>query len=344
MAKIHPLRLPPVFRSRRPWLLLLAAALMAVGFSGCTFLRIDVFDGDRDPLRETVLEGEGRRKIALVTIQGPLRSASGKSGLRSQRNVVPEVVAQLKRAAEDSNGKAVVLKINSPGGTVTASEQLYHEIKRFKTRTGLPLVAQFMDVAASGGYYAALPADTIIAHPTTITGSVGVIYLMPKIDALMDKVGVEMEVIKSGDQKDMGSVFRSTAPREAQLLQEMISQLAQRFVSAMALHRPQTEPSRAAIATARIFLGSEALELGLVDSLGFLTDGIAQARTMAGLPGNAKVVAYQRRPPADGTLYHTPGTRQWTDALASANPLARLGLEGVSAGFYYLWLPGTLNQ
>jgi protease-4 len=234
----------------------------------------------------------------------------------------------------------VVIKINSPGGTITASEQLYHEIKRFKSRTGLPLVAMLMDVAASGGYYAALPADEIIAHPTTITGSVGVIYLQPKVRGLLDKLGVEMEVAKSGDQKDMGSLFRATDPLEAQLIETMITQLAERFMGAMIYHRPDTEQWRSTIASARIFLGGEALELGLIDGLGYLTDAVARAQALAGLPEDATVVSYGRRPAANPTLYHSPQTQPERAALELLNPLAPLGVAGLTPGFHYLWLRG----
>ena len=132
---------------------------------------------------------------------------------------------ELEKAAQDRKLKAVVLKINSPGGTVTASDILYHELDDFRRRTKLPMVAVMMDVAASGGYYIALAADTIVAHPTSVTGSIGVIMVTVNADGLLQKIGVTAAAIKSGPYKDMGSPLRALTPEERAIFQSVIDDL-----------------------------------------------------------------------------------------------------------------------
>ncbi len=157
-----------------------------------------------EPLKEFVVEGEGEGKLALIHLTGFLMDQPRPGLLRPTPSQVQELVSALKLASLDVEVKGVVLAINSPGGTTTASDILYHEIMEFKRRTGKKVVVAMFDVAASGGYYAALPADWILAHPTTITGSVGVIFMRPKLHGLFDKIGVDVEVSKSGVDKDMG--------------------------------------------------------------------------------------------------------------------------------------------
>ncbi len=144
---------------------------------------------------------------------------------------------QLKKAEDDQQIKGVLLKINSPGGGVTSSDILYRELMAFKERTGKKIFVQMMDVAASGGYYISLAADHIQAHPTTVTGSVGVITMTADVSELMEKVGVEMHVYKSGINKDMGSPFKSPSPADREVFDKMVSQLAERFYRLVAEHR-----------------------------------------------------------------------------------------------------------
>ncbi len=191
-------------------LLLFAALGIAGALSGCTFLKVSLMP-EIQPLEEQVLAGEGRDKVLVLDLSGMItseRSSSSLSGT-SEIGMVPLLREELDRARRDRLVKAVVLRINSPGGGVTASDVLYHEIRKFRRETGIPVIAHFMDAGASGAYYAALAADRITAQPTSVTGSIGVV--MWRIDAtgLMQKVGIQAVEIASGDRKGMGSPFRT---------------------------------------------------------------------------------------------------------------------------------------
>lgn len=175
------------------WLLALALVV-----SGCAAPKIRIFGNNNEPLEEYTLQGSARKKILLIPVKGKITDDIESGLIRKKPSMVQEIVAQLDKAEKDKDVGAVLLVIDSPGGSVTASDVLYHEIVQFKEKTGTKVVAAMMDVAASGGYYIALPADVILAHPTTITGSVGVLFLQPKVVGLLDKIGVDVQVSKSG--------------------------------------------------------------------------------------------------------------------------------------------------
>ena len=318
--------------------ILLSLCLAFVGcLGGCA--SFSVFGNANAPYKEQTLSGSGGGgKVLLLTIDG-LISEHGKEGLLNTRPSTVEVVAaQLKLARKDKDIKALVLKVDSPGGTVAASDVIYHEIMTYKAETGVKVVAALMGLAASGGYYVSLPADRVCAMPTTITGSVGVIFLQPRVAGLLDKIGVGVDVSKSGAQKDMGSPFRPATEEEKRLVDAMVKAQAERFIGLVREHRKLTPAALATVSTARVFTAQEAKDLGLVDRVGYLEDAIAQAQELAGLSKDSPVVAYRRRPAPDAT-YYQPGA----EALAARPALLDLGLDGLlplHAGPYYLWTPG----
>jgi len=321
-----------------------AGLLITIGFfllQGCFSPKIRMFTDSTDPYQEFTLEGTQTPKVLVLQANGQIDEGPSRGLLRDRPGMVPDIVSQLRRAEKDKDIGAVVIKINSPGGTVTASDVLYHELKTFKERTGVKMVAVFMGIAASGGYYIALPADRIVAHPTTITGSVGVIFLQPKVEGLMEKLGVGVDVSKSGDKKDMGSPFRPSTAEEARLLQDLTDQLGQRFITLLTQHRQISPEALAEIRTARIFLADEARQLGMVDRIGYVEDAIQSAKTLAGLPDDAKVVVYRRGEFPDDTVYNAAGTTTGT-----AKPeLVHIELPGsmgeLSSGFFYIWPPAA---
>jgi protease IV len=323
---------------------LILFGLFVMILSGCFKPKITIFPDTTEPLREHTLEGKGKGKVLLLPVQGFI-SESPRGGLFGKKpSTVEEVKSQLRKAEKAKDIKAVLLQVDSPGGTVTAGDMLYHELKAFKERTGAKLVAVLMGVGASGGYYISLPADYIMAHPTTIVGSIGVVFLDPKVSGLLDKVGVEVEVTKSGRNKDMGSPFRASTPEEKEIVRGLVDVMARRFLELVAVHRRLDAQALEEVSTARIYLGQEALRLGLVDKVGYLDDALAKARELANLPHDAKLVVYRRSTYPDDNLYNTSRA-----ALPTGNPtLVDLGfaepLTSLQGGCYYLWLPGGFKD
>lgn len=309
--------------------------------SGCIKPKITLFPDDTEPLTEYTLRGEGKEKILLVSINGFISDSHRELPFYRKSNMVQEVVSHLKKAEKDRDVKALILKIDSPGGSVTASDILYHEINRFKERSGAKIVAVMMGLAASGGYYVALPADFILAHPTTVTGSIGVIFMRPDVSGLMNKVGVSITVNKSGPNKDIGSPFRPATEEEERILQSHIEDLAARFLTLVARHRNLTGEAKAAIASAGIYTADEALLLGLVDRIGYLDEAIEQAIKMAGLSEQARVIVYRRAEYPDDNFYNSlSGRRDVSEVNLIDFGLAE-ALPPLRSGFYYLWLPAS---
>ncbi len=295
---------------------------------GCTLVEVNLFPRQA-PLKEVTLMGEGRDKVVLVDVSGFLSTSRGSSllGITSRPSVVERVRRILDRAARDSRVKGLLLRINSPGGTVTAADILYHEITTASKEHHWPVVACLMEVAASGGYYVALSADRIVAHPTTVTGAVGVIALKLDIQGLLRKVGVKVEVYKSGAEKDTWFPFRPSTPGEKRHIQEMIQAFSQRFFHLVEERRHLSPEALTQVETGRVFPASLALKLGLVDEVGYLEDAFSRVKGLVGVK-EARLVAYMPPGGAQANVYSgpPPSVKGWLDLLAS----------GEAA---YLWVP-----
>jgi protease-4 len=315
--------------------------IISMLLSGCAAPRIKLYPSQTDPLKEFKLQGEADKKILLIPIRGHISTAPGKDFLRTRPSMVQEVVSQLNKAEKDPKVKAVLLKIDTPGGSVTASDILYNEILSFKKRTGKKVVVVMMNVAASGGYYISLPADYIIAHPTTTTGSIGVIFIRPKVHGLLDKIGVAVEVNTSGANKDMGSPFRETTKVEEKLFQDLTDQLGERFFDLVAKNRRLSPDAMTEISTAKVYLADDALKLGLIDKIGYMEDAIFQAKKEAGLPDNAKVVVYRRIEYPDDNLYNAATYEDGGQGMSLVSLNLPNSLTNLQAGFYYLWFPAV---
>ena len=310
---------------------------------GCTAPKIRLFPSQADPLQEHTLEGKADGKVLVIHVRGIISDEPREGFMRSRPSMVQEVVSQLRLAGKDENVKAVIFKIDSPGGSVTASDILYNEIEVFKERTGAKVVAAMMGLTASGGYYISLPADYILAHPTTITGSIGVIFTRPRVTSLMHKVGIDVNVNKSGKNKDIGSPFRAATPEEEKIFQNLTDRLAVRFVDLVVRHRKLEPEIIAEISTARVYLANEALELGLVDEIGYLDKAVRQAKKIAGLPENAKVVVYRRTEYPDDNLYNT-ATRYDEGHGSLVSFELPVSLNHMRTGFYYLWPAAAMGE
>ena len=315
-----------------------ALALLVLLTSGCSVLSIDLTPRIR-PLEEQTVEGSGDDKILLLDVSGFLSDESTSSLLTigtppARVPLLVRVREELKKAQDDTKVKALILRVNTPGGTVTASDVIFREIELFKQEKKIPVVAVMMDVAASGGYYVALAADTIVAHPTSVTGSIGVIMLSFNAEGLMQKLGVSANTIKSADRKDMGSPFRALTPEERAIFQSVIDELYRQFVAKVVERRKLPEATARALGDGRVYSAEQAVGHRLVDRIGYMPDAIAIARQAAGLE-KARVVIYHRPRQYRATYY---AEAQQTDT--AGNPVSGLSaLLGPGPKFLYLWMP-----
>jgi protease-4 len=221
-------------------------------------------------------------RIALIRVEGVI--------LDSQTTV-----GELKRFSENPSVKAIVLRIDSPGGGVVPSQEIYDAVKRARTKNNKAVIASMGSVAASGGYYIAAATDRIVANPGTLTGSIGVIMETANVEGLLQKIGVEGVVIKSGKYKDVGSPLRKMSEEERGLLQAVMDDVHKQFIEAVAEGRAIELADAQALADGRIFTGRQAKEAKLVDELGDLEDAIQLAADVVGIEGEPKVVEPRRR-------------------------------------------------
>ncbi len=215
------------------------------------------------------------QKIAVVYIEGPIITSEG-------------IIEELKEYEDDDSVKALVLRVNSPGGGVAPSQEIFRVVRRIAEQKYV--VTSMGSLAASGGYYISAPSTSILANPGTLTGSIGVIMEIPNVESLMDKVGISTEVIKSGEMKDMGSAFRKMSEKDRRVLQEIIDEVYEQFVIDVAQSRGMTVDAVRKLADGRILTGSQALRAGLVDEMGGLDDAIDLAASLAGIEGEPDVV------------------------------------------------------
>lgn len=288
---------------------------------------------------QTVMQGKGwaTEKIAIVEVEGMLLNMRQSGLLQPTENRVSLFTQEMEAAAKDPAVKAVVLRVNSPGGTVTASDIMYQTVVQFREKTKKPVVASLQDVAASGGYYVACGSDRIIASPTAVVGSIGVIFNTFNFEGTLAKIGARAEAIKSGPLKDMGSPFRELDPQSRAVMQGMVDDYYRRFVSVVTAHRPlKTMPTLQTVTDGRVFTGTKAVELGLADRTGLLTDAIDEARSLAKSP-EARVIIYRRPFGYGGSIYAQSSTPQ------PQSSVIQLSVPGVTdrlpTGFYYLWMP-----
>ncbi len=331
---------------KRAWVTVyvLGWMVLATGCGPTTFV-VGVSPGDQRLQATRVVEGSGwsPQRVAMIDVTGLLVSVN-RTGLLSQGdNPLSDLSEKLEAAANDRRVRAVILRINSPGGTVTASDAMYREVMRFKKETHKPVVVLMMDVAASGGYYVACAGDHLMAYPTSITGSIGVIAQTVSFKAGLDMIGIRSESFTSGPNKDAGSPLAQMSDSHREVFRGMIDDFYGRFVGIVKQHRSKLTEEQLTWATdGRIVTGTQALEVGLIDELGDLRSAFAAAQQRAGI-NDAELIVYHRPLRYMGSPYATAKTSENGNQISSGVTvnLAQINLpellSGGPTGFYYLW-------
>lgn len=260
-----------------------------------------------------------RPAVAVVLVEGEILDAR-------------DTVDQLREFADDSNVRALVVRVNSPGGGIVPSQEIFAEIRRLREETGKPIIASLDSVAASGGYYVAAGCESIVANPGTITGSIGVIAQWMNVGGLVRWARLEPETIVSGSMKDAGSPYRELAPAEREYLQGIVDSLHRQFVGAVVLGRQGklTREEIEVLADGRVFTGEEALELKLVDELGTLQDAVELAGRRGGISGQPRMIFPRER---------TPGLLEVLTSGESARTMVHtlMGNRVEGTRFLYRW-------
>ena len=294
-----------------------------------------------EALQETVIASdEGlfvSDKVLVLDVDGLLVNQREMGLFSMGDNPVSLFVEKLDKAQADASIKAVVVRINSPGGGVTASDIMYRRLMDFRSARNVPVIAVIEDVGASGGYYIACGADRIIAHPTSVTGSIGTIVQTFSLAGAMSALRIEARAITSGPRKDMASPFKPLAPEDMAILQGMIDEYYQRFLDVVAAGRTQLTPEQIKpLADGRVFTGAQAKENGLVDQLGYMGDAIAQAKA-ASKAARVKVVMYHRPMGYRANAYSAAPDAPTQPQVNLVNISMPQMLSAAQPSFLYLW-------
>jgi protease-4 len=345
--------------------ILLSSVMLLIGLTGCQhpFQVLGQFQGsgnvtaqadirgevsvklpltaDPGPMVATVVRASHNAnpapRIALIDVDGLILNQNLEGMMGSGDNPVSSFREKLTGAAQDPSVVAVVLRIHSPGGAVTACDIMADELNRFRSASRKPVVSCLMDVATAGGYFLAVGADRIVSHPTALTGGIGVIFNHFNLQDAMAQLNITPAPVKAGGHIDMGSVTQPLDPKTRELLQEMADGFRKRFADRVTQRRPSlTSADQLAFADGRVVSAPKALSLHLVDRLGYIHDAIQEAELLAGV-GDAEVVIYHRAGSPARSLYAIAST---PPHLSEAIPFSYPGLDrGKLPSFLYLWQP-----
>lgn len=328
---------------RNSWLYL--GILLPTILAGCgqTAFRIEMVPTDQR-LEETRIQKDAglfvMDKIAIIDVDGVLFNRSKGGLLRRGENPVSLFIEKLDKAAADKSVKAVVLRLNSPGGAVAASDIMYHHLRKFREQTGKPVIACVLGIGCSGAYYIACGCDGIVAQPSSVVGNIGTIFQAFSVAGTMEKIGIKAVTIKSGELKDMASPLHDLSDEEQKVLEGIIRHHSEQFFEVVRKGRKKIDEQKMAeLSDGRVFTAEQALEQGLIDKVAYLDYGIKWAKEMAGVK-KSQVVMYHR--PSN----YIPNAYSLTSASAEgAGPLVNLELpdwlDAGEAQFLYLWLPAV---
>lgn len=335
-----------------PAILLASATLTCL--SGCLPKRIAIDLDPREPrLYEQTLERDlgtdrASAKIALIRVEGLIADAPLPTAFGAGPNPVDEVVRRLDRAADDPIVRAVILRVNSPGGTVTGSDIMYQEIMRFRERTGKPVIACIGEIGASGGYFVSLAADEIVAMPSSTTASIGVILQLMNFSDGLSRIGITAHSVTSGPNKSMASPFEPEKPEHLAILQGIIDEHYAGFYNKVRTRRPALSDENAVWVTdGRVVTGQQAYEVGLIDQLGGIREAFDTAKALAGVDRATLVGFESYQIGTDASPYWSraeqPGGATTARAEINVLGLGLNALERMDPGFYYLWAPALPN-
>lgn len=323
---------------------LLATSLLAA--CGQRAIRIDLVPVE-DRLTPQVIEQDPgyfvSDQIALVEVSGMISDARASSLIATGRNPVSDLRETLNAIERDSHVKAVILRLNTPGGTVTASDMMYRDIMAFKARTHIPVVVSMMDLCASGGFYISCAGDYRIAYPTTITGSIGVIAQTISFAGSMEKLGITQKAVTSGPNKDMLSPLKPLDPKDAALAQQFVNQFYAQFLGLVKQSHPKVaEENWPMLTDGRVVTGIDAAKYGLIDQTGDLDTAVAKAKEMGHIK-KAQLITFTHSGDFKGSIYaNTPAQSPQMNQMNQTN-LININLDGTNfipsshPTFLYMW-------
>ncbi len=330
----------------------LSLLLGSLVLPGCMFINIPL-DLPPTDYQETTLQSGRKGKILMLDIDGVITSGANQTDplFGASLSTVNQVTEKLVKARKDDKIRAVILRIDSPGGGVTASDVIYRTVKQYKEDTEVPVYASMLSTAASGGYYIAMAADEVYAHPTSITGSIGVIAMFPQLEGLGNKIGVSVETVKSGENKDLGSPFHDMTEKERSILQTTIDDLYDQFIEVVLEGRPNLSretllDGEGALADGRIYTAKRAKEAGLIDDVLYLDEVIDKVGKEIGLP-EPEVVLYRRtsRDTQDSVYAKSIHPAPHMERTSTKTNIGLLNIDASDLAmprgpvFHYLWLP-----
>lgn len=327
-------------------LMVVVAGCLAIGACGPLTFIVGLSPGDQK-IVQTIVRPSGHwfsPRVAIIDINGIIRNSSKNHLLSMRANPVSVLYEKLEKAQRDTRVKAVILRLNSPGGTVAASDSMYRMVKRFKMESHKPVVALMTDLTASGAYYLACACDKIVAYPTAITGSIGVIVQTVSLKPALNRIGIQTEAITTGPNKEVGSPLSLLTDEHRAVLQTLVDDFYDRFLDVVRTARPNIPPEVFdQVTDGRVVTGRRGVELGLADHTGDLNDALDLAKQLAHLD-KADLVLYHRPQTYVGSPYSIPDARAVSTGTTNIQiNLAQINLTGSLVQplveFYYLWQP-----
>ena len=280
--------------------------LIGIIVQGCAFVSMDLKGlMSLPPLEEKMLLKGTKDKILVVEVLGPITITSSESRLLPSEGTIERLDAVLTKARKDPSIKGILLKIDSPGGGLTASDLVYRDMLEFKRSKGIPVVSVIVSEGTSGAYMAALAGDKIVALPSSIVGNIGVLLPSVSLAGLMDKLGIKNQTITSGKFKDTGNPLRNMTDEDKEILRSIVMDFYKDFLERVEQRRPLTRHDIEIIKDGRVMTASQALRCHLIDKVGYFNDALGMVEDMAGVKG-ASVVVYRRSGEKTGGFYSWP--------------------------------------